>query len=302
MSSTVRLIQFRAAYNLPVHVGIDRGIFAAHGITVEAEYTPGSAYLMEAVRLGRFDLGHAAIDDVVADVEDYGTSDVFAFMGLHSGLLSLVGAPGCSNVASLRGKPLAVDARHSGFVFILEKILRDHGFRPEDYELVEVGGWERRYESLVAGECYGTLLTEPFVGYALEKGCQLIARGDELMPLYQATAGVARRSWARENAATLVHYIRAYVLATRSCFDPENRRHCLELLEKRNRLTGMAAGQTLDALVDPVNGMYRDAALNLPGTRAVLELRADMGFLNRPLPPVDKYIDTSYYEEAVSGM
>ena len=45
----------------------------------------------------------------------------------------------------------------------------------------------------------------------------------------------------------------------------------------------------------PANG----GKMNLPGLRAVLELRAEMGFLKPPLPPVEKYIDLSYYNRAV---
>ena len=73
-------------------------------------------------------------------MENQPGSDMFTFMGLHSGLLSLVGAPRCPTMASLRGKRLAMDASDSGFVFILEKALRDHGFNPDDYELVR-GPW-----------------------------------------------------------------------------------------------------------------------------------------------------------------
>jgi hypothetical protein len=31
----------------------------------------------------------------------------------------------------------------------------------------------------------------------------------------------------------------------------------------------------------------------------VLELRGEMGFLKTPLPPVEKYIDLSYYDRAI---
>lgn len=295
----ITLIQFRAAYNLPVHAGVDHGIFAAHGLSLHFEYTPGSAYLVEGVRTGRFTIGHAAMDDVVADVEDFPDSDVFAFMGLHSGLLSLVGAPGCRDIESLRGKCIAVDARHSGFVFVLEKALKDHGFKEDDYELVEVGGWEQRYEALIADTTCATLLTPPFVSYALEKGCHLIARGEDMIPVYQATVGLARRSWARENPDHLVRYLRAYVEATRWCFDPRNRRPCLDLLARHNSLRGAPAVETLDTLLGR-NGLYPDAALNVPGVTAALELRADMGFIERPVPPESKYIDTSYHEQAMT--
>ena len=295
----IHLIQFRAAYNLPVHAGVEQGFFGGSGLAIEVEYTPGSAFLVEAVRTGRCAIGHAAADDVVADVENQAGSDVFAFMGLHSGLLSLVGAPECPTMESLRGKPLAVDARDSGFVFILEKALRDHGFGPDDYELVEVGGWESRYQTLVDGTLHATLLTPPFVGAALERGCHLIARGEEMTPVYQATVGLARRSWAEANRAHLVSYIRCYVAATRWCFAPENRQSCFDILERHNGLTGAAAEETLDSLLDPAHGLYPEAALNIPGIGAALDLRAEMGFIASPPPPPDKYIDLSYYQAAV---
>jgi ABC-type nitrate/sulfonate/bicarbonate transport system substrate-binding protein len=297
----LRLIQFRAGYNLPVHAGREKGIFARHGLELEIAYTPGSLYLSEALRNEEFEIGHTGADDVVADVEEFGggSAGLFLFMGLHSGLLSLVGAPAMNSVESLRGQVLAVDARTSGFVFILEKLLRSRGFTTNDYTLVEVGGWESRYRALLEGKFAATLLTPPFVRNAVERGYHLLARGDQIIPCYQATGGAAKRSWAETNRDLLVRYIRAYIEATQWCFESKNRTQCIELLGKRERIEGESAENTLDALVDPAYGIYPRAELNLPGVAAVLELRAEMGNLNRPLPPVEKYIDISFYRQAV---
>ena len=304
--STLRLIQFRAAYNLPVHVGTECGHFSHHGLKVEVAYTPGSAYLIESLKAGEFQLGHTAADDVVADVEGQTgksneDSDLFLFIGLHSGLLRLVSSPECRNFESLRGKSLSVDARTTGFVFILEKALRSKGLGPKDYNLVEVGGVETRYRALLDGRSSGTLLTPPYDGNAVEAGCHLLARGDEIMPVYQATCGAARRVWARENADILVHYIQGYVEATQWCFDPRNRQSCLDLLAKHNGIKGSTAEKTLDALLDPKDGIYPKTKLNLPGITAALELRAEMGFLARPTPPAEKYVDLSYYQKAAGS-
>ena len=304
MKSPLRLIQFRAGYNLPVHVAIERGYFAQQGLTVDVSYTPGSAYLMEALKAGRFEIGHAAADDLVADVEAKKmsvteASGLFLFMGIFTGLISLVGSPQNPDIDSLRGKPLAVDARTNGFVLVLEKKLRSMGFGPKDYNLVEVGGWESRYRALLEGRFAGTLLTPPYTGEALKAGCHLLARADELIPVYQATCGIARGSWARENPDSLTRYIRAYVEATRWCFNPKHRKDCLDLLMKHNGIKRSSAEETLDALLDPKNGLHTGAELNLAGIRAVLELRAEMGYLSPPVPAAEKYVDLSYYRRAL---
>jgi ABC-type nitrate/sulfonate/bicarbonate transport system substrate-binding protein len=297
----LRLIQFRAGYNLPVHAGREKGIFEQHGLDIEIAYTPGSLYLSEALRKEEFAIGHTGADDIVADVEDFGgsPSSLFIFMGLHSGLLSIVGASGMTTVESLRGKELAVDARASGYVFVLEKLLCSKGFGPDDYRLVEIGGIDRRYHALLEGKVAGTLLLPPFVGNAVARGCHVLARGDQIVSCYQGTVGAAKRSWGEKNRNLLVNYIRAYIEATLWCFDIKNRASCLELLATHNGLGGKAAEETLDALLDSDYGLYPKAELNLPGLKAVLELRAEMGHLNQPLPPAEKYIDLSYYERAV---
>jgi len=300
----LRLIQFKAGYNLPVHAGIENGTFARCGIELETAYTPGSLYLSDALRREEFDIGHTGADDVIADVEAYGggPSGLFLFMGLHSGLMSVVSAPGRNRVESLRGQTLAVDARESGFVFILEKFLRAAGFSANEYTLVEVGGWESRYRALLEGKFAATLLTPPFIGSAVAQGCHVLARGDEIVPCYQATGGAAKRSWAERNRDLLTNYIRAYIEATQWCFEPINRHRCLELLGRYSGITGSMAENTLDALLDPAYGIYPTAELNLPGIRAALELRAEMGYLKRPLPPVEKYADVSFYESAITDL
>jgi ABC-type nitrate/sulfonate/bicarbonate transport system substrate-binding protein len=300
---TLRMIQFRAGYNLPVHVAIEQGQFARHGLNVEFEYTPGSDYLIGALKAGKFEIAHGAADDLVADVEAEGDhSDLFLFMGIFGGLLSLVGTPENPDLQSLRGKSLGVDARTSGFVFPLEKKLRSMGFGPGDYTLVEAGGLERRFRALLEGKFAATILSSPYIEEALESGCHLLARPDELIPVYQATCGIARRSWAAQHPDLIVGYIRAYLEATRWCFDPRNRQACLGHLMKHNGIKLSSAEKTLDALLDPQNGIYPNAELNLPGVAAVLELRADLGYLKRPLPAVEKYLDLSYYRKAIGNL
>ena len=191
----VRLIQFRAGYNLPVHVGREKRIFERHGLDIEIAYAPGSLYLSEALRKGEFEIGHTGADDVIADVEDFGGAPLglFVFMGLHSGLLSIVGAPDVKTIESLRGKQLAVDARTSGFVFILEKLLRSKSFGPDDYRFVEVGGIDKRYHALVDGKVAGTLLLPPFVGKPSPAAVTYLREAIRLFP-------AIKEPWERRSA------------------------------------------------------------------------------------------------------
>jgi ABC-type nitrate/sulfonate/bicarbonate transport system substrate-binding protein len=301
MAETLKLIQFRAAYNLPVHAGMETGIFARHGLELETAYTPGSLYISQALREGRYHIGHTGADDVIAAVENDG-SDLFIFMGLHSGLFALVGAPDYATVEKLRGRSIGVDAKTSGFVFVLEKMLHARGFARSDYQLMEIGGWESRYRALMEGKIAGTLLTEPFVSNARAAGCHLLARDCDMISDYQGTCGAASRRWAEKNPDRLVRYIRAYGEATRWCFEKSHRRTCLDILARHNEIAGTAAERTLDALLSSEHGLYPNAGVHMAGVRTALELRAELGHLARPIPPLEKYVDLSYHGTAAPNI
>ena len=235
MTETLKLIQFRAAYNLPVHAGIETGIFARHGLALETVYTPGSLYISQALKEGQYDIGHTGADDIIAAVEDDDGSDLFIFMGLHSGLFTLVGAPDCASIDALLGRSIGVDARTSGFALVLQRMLHARGFARGNYQLIEIGGWESRYRALMEGKVAATLLTEPFVLNALRAGCHLLARDFEMIPSYQGTCAAASGAWAEQHPDCLFATFEPMWKRRGGVSTKQNRRACLDMLARHNR-------------------------------------------------------------------
>ena len=217
-----------------------------------------------------------------------------------AGSFTLVGAPDCASIDALFGRSIGVDAKTSGFALVLERMLHARGFARDDYQLIEIGGWESRYRALMEEKITATLLTEPFVRNALGAGCHLLARDFEMIPSYQGTCGAASRRWAEQHPDHLVRYIRAYVEATQWCFEraesPLMPRHSRST--QRNRRNRR---RTYSGRLNPSEARsLPKAAVNLSGVAAALELRAELGYLARPVPPVEKYVDLSYYRKALS--
>jgi hypothetical protein len=99
----LRLIQFRAGYNLVAHAAVEHGLFAKHGLDVEVEYTNGVSLSIRGSARWKISYRSYRRRRCNCDVEDHGNSDLFLFMGLHSGLLSLVSAPEIRDIEQLRG-------------------------------------------------------------------------------------------------------------------------------------------------------------------------------------------------------
>ncbi len=291
---------FRSAYNLPVTAGIERGVFARQGLDVDIRYTRGSKMVTETLLAGGVDVGVLSADDIVYEVETHG-ADLFVFMGLHRGILTLVARPGVRCAADLRGARLGVDDPASGFALVAHRILRDLGLRRDDYETVAAGGHEPRARALLDGAIDVALLTSPFTEQALDRGFSSRARARDHVPAYQASCGATTRTWATAHADTLVAYIRAYREAVRWVLDPLNYEAALAHLVREFALDADLAARAYVALSDPDDGLFRDAAIDVAGVQTVLDLRVEAKLLPSPPPNPARYYDPTYLERAAIG-
>jgi ABC-type nitrate/sulfonate/bicarbonate transport system substrate-binding protein len=278
---------------------VARGVFARHGLALDIAYTQGSEMLCETLRTGGCDIGVLACDDVVYEVERRGL-DFFLFMGIHSGLLSLMARPGITKLADLRGRTFGVDDTASGFVLLARKILREHGLPDGTYALVKAKGMNLRAQALQDGEIDAALLSPPFTLRLLDAGFAELARVHDYYPRYQAGCWVTTRTWARANDADLVTFVRAYRESLAWTLDRANREEAARYLEREFRLEPDIACRTYDLLADPHGGLFPGAAIDVPGVQVVLDMRVEAGLLPAPPPPPTKYHDEQYLRRATN--
>ena len=292
-SQRLKVIYFRAAYNLPVTLGLERGVFARHGLDLDITYTLGSIMICENLLSGEHDLGALAVDDIVYDVEKRNT-DLFAFMGYNSGTIQLMARPGIKSARDLAGKKLGVDDPNSGFAFVAHKILQGLGLGRDEYEVVPSGGHNHRAKALKEGKIDAALIAPPFSVDLTNLGYTVLGRTLDHLPRYQGSVGVTTRRWAEKNSDTLVAYLRAYRQSLEWVLDAANRGACVAHLAKDFGLAAEIAGPTYDVLAKSKDGLYPDAHIDVPGIQTVLDLRVENGLLEAPTPDPSKYYDTSY--------
>lgn len=289
----LKVIYFRAAYNLPITLGLARGVFARHALDLDIEYTLGSIMICESLLSGEHDLGALALDDVVYEVEKR-NADIFAFMGYNSGTIQLMARPGIHSARDLAGGKLGVDDPNSGFAFVAHKLLQSMGLKRDEYETVPSGGHNHRAKALKEGKIDAAVIAPPFSVDLTNLGFTTLGRTLDHLPHYQGSVGVTTRRWARENGDTLVAYVRAYRESLKWVLDPANRDACVAHLAKDFGLSPDIAGPTYDVLATSKDGLYPDAGIDVRGIQTVLDLRVENGLLKAPTPDPSKYYDTGY--------
>jgi ABC-type nitrate/sulfonate/bicarbonate transport system substrate-binding protein len=304
-SANVTVNVFPGGFNWPSFVGQRKGFFERNGITVTLQPTPNSVEQMTGLAEGRFDIAITAFDNVVAYVEGQGEAPIgaqpefFAFMGSDSGFLSLVVAPNVTSFADLKGKTLSVDARTTGYAFVLFEILRRNGLREDGYKIEKVGGGAQRWDALRGRKQAGTLLSAPFSILASELHFNQLAQATKVIGPYQGNVAATRRSWARENRTKVIAFIRGYAQAIDWLYDKANHDEAVTILLDNVQMPPEIAERTYDELLDPKDGFFRNARVSMEGLRTVLALRSRYaGAKKKSIDPF-KYYDPSYYDAAL---
>ena len=303
-STPLRVVAFDGGWNLGVWAAQRQGFFEANGVSVQLTYTPNSAALITGLHEGRYDIAMATIDNFVAYQEGQGEAkltgepEFVVVMGGDSGFLSVVAGKDIKSFADLKGKTLSVDAMTTGFAFVLRELVARGGVADADVTYVRAGGTNLRYRDIVAGKHDATLLRTPFEILARERGHNVLATAESL-GAYQGTVAAVRKSWAKQNEAALVGFIRAYKAGVAFAYEPANREIVEALLVANIRdMTPALAKRAYDLLLASKGGITKDAALDVEGIRTVLALRSKYAQPQKALTDPAKYIDEAYLRAA----
>ncbi len=302
----VNLIVFPGGFNWPVWVAQEKGLFAKNGIEVRITPTPSSVFQLTNLIDGKFDIAMTAIDNLIAYREGQGEepvqgTDLIAIMGGDNGFLRLVAVPEVKSYGELKGRTVSVDARTTGYAFVLFEMLERNGLHLDrDYRVERAGGFLQRFQALMEKKQAATLLATPFEFQAQAKGFNTLGNATDVLGRYQGLVAGAKKSWADANRDAVVGYIRAYVEALDWLYDPANRSDAIAIFLKNLPQANPQSAETVSrVLLSPTGGFQKKAQIDMPGVSTVLALRSKYGKPQKTLTDPRQYYDPSFYDAAM---
>src|SRR5437867_4257615 len=274
---TVNVIVFPGGFNWPIWVAQEKGLFAKNGLDVKLTPTPSSVFQLTNLIEGKFDIAMTAIDNLIAYREGQGEAkadgpDLIAFMGGDNGFLRLVAVPEVRTLADLKGKTVSVDARTTGYAFVLFEMLERGGLQLDrDYNVVRAGGVLQRFQALMEEKHAATLLLSPFELQAEAKGFNRLGNATDVLGHYQGLVGGARKSWADANRDAVIGFIRAFSQAVDWLYDPKNKDEAIAIFRKNlPNVPEQGANAAYGVLLAPSGGFQKKAQIDMEGVRTVL--------------------------------
>jgi ABC-type nitrate/sulfonate/bicarbonate transport system substrate-binding protein len=305
---TIRLVVFPGAFNWPLWVAQERGLFARYGVVVEVTEIPGSVVQWTALAEGRADLAITLMDNVVAYREGQGEApvtvpDAIAVMASDARLMpALMVRPDIASYADLKGQTLSVDAVVTGLALILFALLEQGGLLKVDYEIVRTGGVLQRFEGLKRREFAGALFNAPFSSQLEELGFIRLDTAESVMARYQGHVVATRRGWAEKNRDALAGILRGLSDAIDWLYEPANRTDAFAIFGRAMPAAGGdSARVAYSVLFDAKSGFTKKGAVDIKGIAAVLDLRSRFGIPRKPMKAPEAYIDLRYLEAALKA-
>jgi ABC-type nitrate/sulfonate/bicarbonate transport system substrate-binding protein len=165
----IRLLSFGGATNLPIWMAQEKGFMEKEGVKLTFATTSGSVEQIRDFYAGKYDVISTAFDNIVAyaegqsDIPLPGPFDMFAFMGGHGGMNTLMVRPEIKGYADIKGKTVAVDALKSGYGIVLYQILKDRGGLEydRDYKAISVGNTDKRIEAMRGEKAVAAIIGSP---------------------------------------------------------------------------------------------------------------------------------------------
>jgi ABC-type nitrate/sulfonate/bicarbonate transport system substrate-binding protein len=299
------MVGFGGASNLPVWVAQERGLFAKEGLEVSFERTPSSGALFKNLMSGKYQIASAAFDNVVAYVEGQAEMkiegfDAVSFLGVHSGLVSLVTRPEIKGFGDMKGKVVAVDSPASGYALVLYRILDKKGLvKDRDYTVLPVGGTGERLDAMRDKRAAVSLISPPQDLEAKRLGFNMMGDATRSLGAYQGSVYNVRRAWAKDHEREILAFIRAIVAAHDVIFT--DKAAATAILQKRLKELSAEDAAAVYAKMTGPGGFARKARISIKGAQVVLSVRSEYGEPKRKLSDPYKYVDLSYYQKAMKG-
>src|SRR5258708_2128425 len=211
-------------------------------------------------------------------------------MGGDNGFLRPVAVPEVKTFNDLRGKTVSVDARTTGYAFVLFEMLERGGLNLDrDYSVERAGGVLQRFQALLEKKHAATLLLSPFEIQAEAKGFNRLGDATDVLGAYQGIVGGARQSWANANRD-----------AVDWLYAPRNKDEAIAIFRKNlPNVSEQGAQAAYGVLLAASGGFQKKAQIDLAGVRTVLALRSKYAEPKKTLTDPSKYYEDSFYRAAI---
>jgi ABC-type nitrate/sulfonate/bicarbonate transport system substrate-binding protein len=284
----------------PFWMAVQRGTFAALNLDVDFDVTRTEPLTLQYLASNSIDVAITTPGIALTAVE--AGARIAVIGGLQNRMTYyLVGRPDVRTLVDLRGKSVGVDQVRGALPAIAKALIAPSGLvADQDYELRVTGAQSERYAALAASQTDATILAPPFDSRARADGFNVLADSLHDLPPMQWNAYIVERGWAEAHRDALANFLAALRVSAQWLYEPANREEAINRLSAELNVDESIIRGDYAFLVEQNHVFSADANYDRQGVEAYLPLFAAEGLIPSPPPPLERYVDGSYWEASMA--
>ena len=215
-----------------VDVGIAKGIFTKHGLTVDATALGGDAKVQQALAAGSIDFGLGSGPAMAFAAKGAPVIAVAAFAGAPRSIAVVVAADSpIKSSEDLKGKLLAISTPGSLTEWLTKRLSTHEGWGPDGVKTVAVGSGSAMVAALRSNQVDG-FMGSTDLGLALEAdhAGRILVGMERFAPDFIDHVVFARKDFVRDHPEDVRHFLAGFFEAVH--FMINNRKETLEITGK----------------------------------------------------------------------
>jgi len=198
----------RTVFYVPVWIADRFGYFKAEGIEPTIDVYDNAEKINEDLRSGRVQIAISTPESVVVDAYRGGSLRLIAG---NAGKLPhfIIAKPEIKTLADLRGARFGVLSMQEGTTYLVQHLAKVAGLRPDQYEILAVGGAPTRWRLLKEGKIDVGLQPFPLSYEAEAAGFNNLGPMLNYIPDYQFTSVNVEGRWAAQDGELVAAFLRA---------------------------------------------------------------------------------------------
>jgi len=274
------------------------GFFKSEGLDVDSTRFDVTSQGVTALVTGAINIA-SPTPDVAMLAAIKGQGDVIIISNeIRLPTWDLLVQPDIKSYADLKGKVLGVSQLQSASTLSLRQLLRKHGLKDDDYNVLQVGGSGKRYAALQSKQIAASLITEPVNFEAMDAGFKKLG-GVYEVSVVPSTVIVVSRAWAQANEKVVVGFLRAMYRAQDWINNSKNKKGAVDLMVELSKAQRSSVERTYDKYVSELK-VYNRGDINADVIRKTLEDMAEIDAISKPIPDPNKFLDLSYRQKALA--
>jgi ABC-type nitrate/sulfonate/bicarbonate transport system substrate-binding protein len=282
--------------NWPLLAGQKQGFFAAEGIELEALVLRGSTLQTQALLTDGVQINAYTVDTAARAVSAGAPLKLIA-SNQEKPTFRVVAHRDINGWNGLKGKNLAAGSPGGTYYAVLMAMLDANGIKKGEVSVISIGNSTARVTAMRAGTVQGAIVAQPEDLVLIENGFKVLGSAGEYLSDIQYQGYVVHEPWAQANENTLIRFLRAVRKSFDWLHNPKNREAALDILSRHVRVKREWLEQSYELLISQ-KYLSTDGRPNPNGIRNMLALTMKYGTERATIPPLERWVDSTYVEKA----